>query len=128
MKNKRFVLKMLFTAIILFLIFGINLEVDATDHIFQTADNFLEKDKGSILNMDSIKMTSDTLFDIFSAVGVAIVLIVGAVLGIQFMTGSIEEKAKIKEAMIPYVAGASIIFGAVIIWQLVANVLEGIFK
>lgn len=97
------------------------------DSVIEGADNFLNVDNTSILDENSIKTVSDTLYNMFSAVGVAIVLIVGAILGIQFIMGSVEEKAEIKEKLIPYVIGSIVIFGAIGIWSLVANVLSGVF-
>ncbi len=52
-----------------------------------------------------------------------VAVIVGLIIGIRFMTGGIEEKAKIKELLVPYVAGCIVIFGAFGIWSLVVNVL-----
>ena len=39
-------------------------------------------------------------------------MIVGVVLGIQFITGSVEAKSKVKESLIPYFTGCVVIFGA----------------
>ena len=46
-------------------------------------------------------------------------MIVITALGIKFMLGSVEEKAKVKETLIPFTIGCIIIFGAYIIWRLV---------
>ena len=53
-------------------------------------------------------------------------LTIGIILGIQFMTGSVEQKAKVKDALVPYIAGCIIIFGAFGIWKLVVTILRGI--
>lgn len=125
MKVYKSILKIVFICIMILGIFV--LKVHAIDSVIQGADDFLNKGNKSVLNSASIKSVSDNLFSIFSTVGLALVLVVGVVLGIQFMMGSIEEKVKVKEALIPYVIGAIVIFGAIGIWTLVLNVLNSTF-
>lgn len=127
--NKKKIYKIIFVIVIaLIVFFAYTSKIYATQETMQGAKNFLEKgDVGSMLNTDKIKQTSDTIYMMFSGVGTAIVLVVGVVLGIQFLMGSAEEKAKVKETLIPYGVGAVIVFGAVGIWTLVIKVMEGIF-
>ena len=123
MKNK----KIIFSILIIFLIFFVcGFKVYATDSIIQGADEFLEKGDEYILNMSSIKKVSDTLFNIFSILGTAFVVIVGAILGIQFITASPEGKAEIKEKLIPYTVGSVVIFGAVGIWNIAIGIMKNI--
>lgn len=58
--------------------------------------------------------------------GIAVAIIIGLVLGIQFMAGSVEQKAKVKDSLIPYIVGCVVIFGAFGIWKIVLTVLEGV--
>ena len=51
-------------------------------------------------------------------------VVVAAYLGIKFITSSVEEQAKVKESLIPFVVGCVVIFGAFGIWKLVTNLLE----
>ena len=44
------------------------------------------------------------------------------VIGIQFIMGSADEKAKIKETLLPYIIGVCVIFGAFTIWKVVVNI------
>ena len=53
--------------------------------------------------------------------------IVGTILGIQFMTASAEDKAKVKEALIPFAVGCAVILGAFAIWSAVIDVMQGTF-
>ena len=48
----------------------------------------------------------------------------GAILGIQFITGSVEQKAKVKDSLIPFIVGCVAIFGAFGIWKLVITLLK----
>jgi hypothetical protein len=56
----------------------------------------------------------------------AVAIIIGLVLGIQFMVGSVEQKAKVKDSLLPYIIGCIVIFGAFGIWKLVLTILENI--
>ena len=92
------------------------------DSIADGANSFLEKGKNSgqsIMNSSGIKEASDTIYNILLGAGILIVLVIGSVLGIKFMLSSAEDKAKLKEALIPYIVGSIIIFGAFGIWKIV---------
>lgn len=66
----------------------------------------------------------DDLYNLFLMAGIVIAVIIGAFLGIKFMTEGIEGKAKIKEALIPFCIGCIVIFGAFGIWR-IAMILFG---
>ncbi len=70
-----------------------------------------------------MKSTSNFIYNLLLGIAMVVAVIVGLIIGIRFMTGGIEEKAKIKELLVPYVAGCIVIFGAFGIWSLVVNVL-----
>lgn len=42
------------------------------------------------------------------------------------MVGSVEQKAKVKDSLLPYIIGCIVIFGAFGIWKLVLTILENI--
>lgn len=52
--------------------------------------------------------------------------IVGTIIGIQFLVASAEDKAKMKESLIPYIAGCIVIFGAFTIWSAVVHLGQDI--
>lgn len=124
MKNKK-VVYILLIVILMLSIHTVN--VFATDSIINGADNFLNGGNQQILNNSAIKSVSNTIFNIFMSIGVAIVVIIAAILGIKFMVGSVEEKAEIKESIKPYVLGAVVIFAAVSIWAISVKIFQGIF-
>lgn len=76
------------------------------------------------IKTEELKGLSDTLFNTFQIAGIIIAAIVIVILGIQFMTGSIEAKAKIKESLIPLVIGIAILFGAYTIWSIIVNIMQ----
>ena len=51
---------------------------------------------------------------------------IGVYLGIKFMSSSADDKAKVKEALIPYIVGCIVIFGAFGIWKLLITLLQPI--
>lgn len=83
-------------------------------------------DEDMKLDQGKIKEASDTMFNILLGVGSILTVIVGGILGIQFMMASAEDKAKVKEAFIPYVIGSFVIFGSFAIWELVTDLLQGL--
>lgn len=97
--------------------------------IFKSGDEFLNEGKQSgddVVDEDKVKEEFNKIYNILFAIGVALSVIVGAILGIKFMVGSVEEQAKIKETLIPYVIGCVIIFGAFGIWKLLVTLLSSI--
>lgn len=91
------------------------------------AGNFLNLGIGSntnVIDENALEEGSSTLYNILLVIGIAVAIIWGLVLGIQFITGSIIDKAEIEKALVPYVIGCVIIFGAFAIWRLVINLLQ----
>lgn len=60
------------------------------------------------------------------ALGICLAVIIGAILGIKIMWGSIEQQVKAKEMLIPYAIGCIVIFGAFGIWKLCINIFAKI--
>lgn len=78
------------------------------------------------INPDDLKNMSNTLYNILLVVGIVVAIIVGLIMGIKFIMGSLEEKAEIKNMLIPYIIGCVVVFGAFTIWQIVVNLLQEI--
>lgn len=107
------------------------------DDIFSTGDKFIQKGKdqatssdqqsgGSVISDKEIKEANSDIFNTLLSVGIVLAVLVGGVLGVKFMIASAEDKAKIKEAMIPYVLGCIVIFGAFGIWKLAITILNNL--
>jgi len=99
------------------------------DNIFSGADQFIDAGKGggyAVIKKQDINNASDLIYNTLLIIGIIAVVIVGAILGIKYMTSAVEEQAKIKETLVPYVVGSVIIFGAFGIWKLVTGILENI--
>ncbi len=67
---------------------------------------------------DKMSETTDIIYNTLLAIGIALSVVIGAILGIQLMWGSIEQQVKAKEMLMPYVAGCLVVFGAFAIWKI----------
>lgn len=97
------------------------------DDIFTQADNFIsagEESSASVPDNESIKDISGDIYNILLMIGIVVAVIVGGILGIQFIIASAEDKAKIKEALIPYIIGCIVVFGAFSIWKIIVLFLQ----
>ena len=119
--------KIFFILIIFILMICSTHIVQATtiSNIIQGADGFITNGSSSdMIAGDKIKNLSDIIYNVLLILGTVIAVIVGSVLGIQFITGSVEQKAKVKDSLIPFVIGCVVIFGAFGIWKLVLTILR----
>ena len=97
--------------------------------IVEAGDNFLSDGKdasSNIIEDEQVDNEFNRIYNILFGIGLAFSLIIGAFLGIKFMMGTVEEQAKIKEMLIPYILGCVIIFGAFGIWRLAINIFSNI--
>lgn len=83
-------------------------------------DNFINAGKDGNVSIDEDKLadTSSYIYNILLLAGMSIAVIIIGILGIKFMIGSVEEKAQIKDAIVPFVIGCIVIFGAFGIWKI----------
>ena len=98
---------------------------DTVDDIMNDADSFLQKGKASI-DETELKSTSDFLYNLLLGIGIIVAVVVGMIIGIKYMTSSVEGKAELKQAAIGYAAGCLVIFGAFGIWKLVINIFSSL--
>ena len=91
--------------------------------MFEQAGDFVDQGKKEA---EAEQDTSDAqtaevitiLFNTLMSLGSVIAVGIGGALGIKFMTSSAEDKAKVKESMVPYVIGCAVIFGSLVIWKI----------
>lgn len=74
------------------------------------------------IDVNALNETSKKVFNVFLVAGTIIAVLVGAVLGIKIMVATVEEKAKIKELMVPYIVGCIVMFSAFTIWKIVVTI------
>lgn len=99
------------------------------DEIIGEAQDFINSGNATTtINGDNLTAASSTLYNILLSIGIFLAVAIGMYLGVKFMMSSAEDKAKVKEALIPYIAGCIVIFSAFIIWKLAITLLSGIDK
>lgn len=64
------------------------------------------------VNTTTLTTLGGKILNILQVIGIIVGTIILVVLGLKYMTGSLEEKAEYKKTMIPYLVGAVIIFAA----------------
>lgn len=85
--------------------------------------NFITS-KNFTVNQKELRDSASRIYRIAVLIGVSLMVIIGGILGIKFIMASVEDKAKIKEMMIPYIIGCVVIAGGYAIWKLVMDVLQ----
>ena len=96
--------------------------------IFSTGSSWLEtgrENAGIGIDTENLRKGANDLYNTLLAIATGVAVIVGAILGIKIMTSSIEEKAKVKEALIPYIISCIVVFGSLGIWKLTILILKG---
>lgn len=97
-------------------------------NIISGAKNFENEGKqgysDNTLNTDVLDSTASLIYNTLLIVGTCIAVIIAAVLGLQFITGSVEQKVKVKESLLPFIVGCIVLFGAFGIWKLVIILLR----
>lgn len=92
--------------------------------VISGGDSFIQagKDGSAKIDKGSLKNASSSIYNILLICGMIVAVLIGAILGIKFMIGSVEEKAEIKAALVPFVIGCIVVFGAFGIWKIVVTV------
>ena len=125
-KYKKLLINIMVIFIILFNLFIPNAYAGPLQDIMNRAEGFVNNGEngGNVINNDALREGSNTLYNVLLVIGIAVAFIWGIVLGIQFITGSLGEKADVKKNMIVYIIGCIIIFGAFGIWKLLLQLLQ----
>lgn len=99
------------------------------DEIMQGADDFIQQGgSGPAVNIQEseLQKISKTVSNVLLSIAVGVTLISAIVMGINFTIQSVEDKAKVKESMVPWVIGIFVAFGAYGIWKITMGVFYGL--
>lgn len=97
------------------------------DEIINEAESFLSQGKTNpTISGEHLEKASSTLYNLLLSIGIFLAVAIGMYLGVKFMMSSAEDKAKVKEALIPYIAGCVVIFTGFVIWRIVILLIRGI--
>ena len=124
-----FIKKIPIILVILIMIFTNYTYAATFNDVITSGDNFLEAGNGEgIISIEEgeLEGISDFVSGVLLTIAVGVTIISGIVMGMNFMFQSVEDKAKIKESMIPWVIGIFISFGAFGIWQITITIFEGL--
>lgn len=101
------------------------------DDVFGDADEFIKQGEDQQsgeggIDEGALGETTDFLYNLLLAIGIVVAVIVGSILGIKYMMGSVEEKAEYKQTLLAYLISCAVVFGAFGIWKLVITILAGV--
>lgn len=98
------------------------------DEWINEGQSFINEGQGGAGTYDPtiLKNASSNIYNILFAIAVVVAVVVGAIIGIKLMMASAEDKASVKEALVPYVVGCIVVFGAFGIWKLIVTLGQGI--
>ena len=96
----------------------------AIGDVFSEGKGFLDKGNKIDKTIDTgkLKDTSDYIYNMLLGVAVMVAVVIAMVIGIQFMVASADEKAKVKESLLPFLVGCIVVFGAFTIWKIAVNI------
>lgn len=92
--------------------------------VISSGDSFIQagKDGSAQIDKGSLKNASSSIYNILLICGMIVAVLIGSIMGIKFMIGSVEEKAEIKAALVPFAIGCIVVFGAFGIWKIVVTI------
>ena len=98
---------------------------DSMDEVISDGKSFLaSSDGGKAINEDKLSEASKTIYNVLFTIAVVLAVAVGMVIGIKFIISSADEKAQIKETLVPYVIGVFVVFSAFGIWKIAVGLGE----
>lgn len=104
-----------------------NFSATNLDDIITRANGFLVLGNSSdskIIDADRLQSVSNFVSGVLLAIAIAVTLISAVVMAIKFFVESVDDKAKIKEAMTPWIIGILVSFGAFGIWEITINIFN----
>lgn len=93
------------------------------------ADSFISTGEGKangIITTEKMHELSNTIYNILLVIAIIIAVLLGTILGLKFIMEGVEGKAEVQKALVPYVVGCIVSFGAFTIWKIVVIVLQGL--
>ena len=128
MKIKKVFLIFFFLILIMFILSSELYAFSVKDIFTQGKDsiNVGKANNNNKIDGASLQGTSNTIFNIFFGIGTGVAVIVGAILGIQFMQAGVDKKVQVKESLVAYVVSCIVLFGAYGIWKLIVVIMSSI--
>lgn len=98
------------------------------DDVMKNGNSFLGagSESNTMIDQNDLKSLSNFISGVLLTIAIGVTVITGAIIGLNFITQSIEEKAKVKESMVPWVIGIIVSFGAFTIWEVAVNLFQSL--
>lgn len=98
------------------------------DDIMNNGNSFLNagSESSTMIDQNDLKSLSNFISGVLLTIAIGVTVITGAIIGLNFITQSIEEKAKVKESMVPWIIGIIVSFGAFTIWEVAVNLFQSL--
>lgn len=124
--SKKFFMTIIFLLIVIMSITNVSFAADAIDEKdmtgFDVIDNLAEWIVDNDITSEKIQSRAQIVMGIVNVVGVISSVVVLMILGIKYMSSSIEEKAEYKKTFIYYVLGAVLLFVAPTLANIIYNI------
>lgn len=104
--------------------FGLGDIIDQGDKFIQQGK--AEEQQTGGIDTEKLGNINADIYRILVGIGVIAAVIIGGILGIQLMWGSIEQQVKAKEMLMPYAIGCIVVFGAFGIWRIAVLIGNGL--
>ena len=140
MKKRKSIILLIATLLMIILLSSFNIvkaeikgdqraTIDNPDSIIDAANDWTKTEGGQMdIDQKKVDSTVNSVYRILLTIGIIVSLIWGAVLGVKFLFGSMEDRVDIKKHLLPYVIWVCVIFGSFIIWQVVVNIMQSNFN
>lgn len=108
-------------------IFILSQSVFALSEIINTSKDWTKTGKehtNTTMDTANLQEKSGDIYNMFLAVATGVAVVVGAMLGLQYMTAGVDKKVEVKESLFPYIVSCIVVFGSLGIWKLVVTILK----
>lgn len=126
-ESMKTVSKIIIISFCIIIILSQNIFAISLGNMMDASDDFLQTGKqhtNTTMNTSLIKSASSGIYNILLSVATAVAVIVGAILGVQYMTAGIDKKVEVKESLFPYLISCVVVFGSMGIWKLVVTIMR----
>lgn len=101
-------------------------ENESIDTIISGSKSFISEAENGKIDSEKMKTTSNIIYNVLLTIAIGVAVIYASVLGIKFMMGSTEDKAELKESLIPFIVGCIVVFSSFAIWKALVGLLKTI--
>ena len=108
-------------------IFILSQSVFALSEIINTSKDWTKTGKehtNTTMDTANLQEKSGDIYNMFLAVATGVAVVVGAMLGLRYMTAGVDKKVEVKESLFPYIVSCIVVFGSLGIWKLVVTILK----